>query len=175
MTHARLVVALAVLLLAIPQAAIARESGPTWESETQGSPVSTLQGHWTESDDGRSVELVFLGGHLVQAGTTFTATWLSPFTTAGERPRYRHSYEMENFNELGEDIELIESFRFRSKGDKWFPWMTFRTRLKPGFNFMGGGGDFRGGSKRPVQFEWKLTGTIEAPSYLRGSATFSIN
>lgn len=164
-----------VMALAFPQAALARDPGPTWESETQGAPASTMQGHWTESDDGRTVELAFVGGHLIQPGTTFTATWLSPFTTVGKKPRYSHSYEIENYNHLGQDIELVESFRFRSKGEKWFPWMTFRTRLEPGFNFMGGGSEFGGGSRRPVQFEWKLTGTIEAPTYLRGTAAFSIN
>lgn len=171
----RVFIAIVLIVLCLPQAAHAREPGPTWESETSGAPVSTMQGHWTESDDGRKVELAFVGGHLIEAGTTFRATWLTPFTTTGKRPKFEHSYELENHNQLGRNIKLTQSFRFRSKGGKWWPWITRKSILKPGTTFMGGGSFFGGGSKRPVQFEWRLTGAIEAPTYLRGSAAFSIN
>ena len=176
MVARRLLAALLALgVTLLPSAAQAREPGPTWHSETDGVPVSTMQGHWTVSDDGRSLELVFAGGHLIQAGTTFEATWLTPFSSEGQRPRFESSYEMENLNQLGEDIELVHSFRFRSKGERWFPWITFKTKLRPGFNSAGGGSSFSGGPRRPAQVEWKLTGTITAPTYLRGSAVFSIN
>lgn len=175
MAFARLIIVAFASVLLIPQVADAREPGPTWRSETRGLPASTLQGHWTESGDGRSVELVFAGGHLVEAGTTFRASWLTPFTTAGKRARFEHEYELENHNELGRDIVLTESFRFREKGGRWWPWITMRDTLKAGVTYMGGGSMFGGGSKRPVQFEWRLTGSIEAPTYLRGSASFSIN
>ena len=171
----RLFVAIVLVVLCLPQAVSAREPGPTWESETRGAPVSTMQGRWSESDDGRSVELAFIGGHLIEAGTTFRATWLTPFTTAGKRARFEHSYELENHNDLGKNVKLVESFRFRFKGDPWWPWMSYKSILKPGGTFMGGGSLFTGGSKRRVQFEWRLTGEIEAPTYLRGTAVFSIN
>lgn len=175
MINCRPFVAAFLVVLALPQAASAREPGPTWESETQGAPVSTMQGRWIESDDGRDLELLFAGGHLIEAGTTFTATWLTPFTSKGKRARFEHSYELENQNHLGKNIILTRSFRFRHKGEKWWPWMTSRFNLKPGSTYMGGGALFGGGSKGQVQFEWRFSGTIEAPTYLRGSAIFSIN
>jgi hypothetical protein len=175
MRFRRIVAAALFLALVFPQTALAREPGATWESETQGAPVSTMQGRWTESDDAREAELTFVGGHLIQAGTTFTATWLSPFTTAEEKPRYEQSYEFENYNEFGKTIEMVESFRFRFKGERWWPWLKHRQKLKPGMTSGGSGSLFMGGPNRPVQFEWRLTGTIQAPTYLRGSATFSIN
>jgi hypothetical protein len=175
MTFRRILIIVVLCVVGLPQVAQAREPGATWESETAGLPASTLQGQWVESDDGRSLELVFVGGHLIQSDTTFSATWLTPFTTKGKRPRFEHSYEIENGNSLGKDIKLVQSFRFRSKGEKWWPWMSYEQRLKPGWSFLSGGSIFGGGSKRPVQFEWRLSGTIEAPTYLRGSATFSIN
>lgn len=175
MTYRRALVVAVLIVLCLGEAAQAREPGPTWQSETQGAPVSTMQGQWSKSDDERKVELVFAGGHLIQAGTSFTAAWLTPFTKHRDRPRFEHSFEMENVNELGKDITLVQSFRFRSKGGKWWPWMTYRHTLEPGWNFLGGGSLFSGGAKRSMQFEWRLSGTIEAPTYLRGSATLSIN
>jgi hypothetical protein len=171
----QLLAALIVGLLIVPQAALAREIGPTWESETQGLPVSTTQGHWIVSDDGRSVELIFAGGHIIEAGTTFRATWLTPFTTRNEVAIFESSYELENENHLGEDIKITQSFRFREKGEKWWPWMTSRHTLKPGSNGMGGGSFFEGGDKDQVQFEWRWTGRIVAPTFLRGSASLSIS
>ncbi len=175
MAFARLIIVALALVLLIPQVAHAREPGPTWRSDTRGLPASTLQGHWTESADGRSVELVFVGGHLVEAATTFSASWLTPFTTASKRPRFESEYELENQNELGKDIVLTTSFRFRDKGGRWWPWLTMRDTLEAGATYKSGASLFGGGSKRQVQFEWRLTGSIEAPTYLRGSASFSIN
>lgn len=166
---------LAIGVLYLPSAAHAREPGPTWRSETTGSPVSTMQGRWTESDDGRTVELTLIGGHLVEAGTTFEATWLTPFTTKGETPRFESSYEFENHNDLGDVIHLTQGFRFREKGGEWWPWFTNTHKLRAGTNFVGGTSMFGGGRRKQMQFEWRLTGTIEAPTYLKGSASFSIN
>ncbi len=149
--------------------------GPTWESETQGLPASTTQGHWRVSDEGRSVELIFLGGHLIEAGTTFRATWLTPFTSRNERPSFEHSYELENRNVMGKDIKITQSFRFRYKGERWWPWITNRYRLKPGMTNLGGGSEFMGWTSDQVQFEWRWTGVIQTPTYMRGSATLSIN
>jgi hypothetical protein len=170
-----LLVTVIVGLLIVPQAALAREVGATWESETQGLPVSTTLGRWTVSDDGRSAELIFAGGHLIEAGTTFRATWLTPFTTKDEVATFESSYEVENENQFGENVRITQSFRFREKGEEWWPWMTSRHTFKPGSNGMGGGSAFEGGDKDQVQFEWRWTGRIVAPTFLRGSAILSIN
>lgn len=162
-------------LLVLPQAVSAREVGPTWSSETNGLPTSTTQGHWTVSADGRSVELIFAGGHLIEAGTTFRATWLTPFTAKGEKANFVTSYELENENSLGENIKITQSFRWREKGKPWWPWMTQGHSLKPGATYMGGGSEFMSGAKEQVQFEWRWVGRIVAPTYLRGSAQLSIN
>ena len=166
---------LTAVLLTIPNVAVARPTGTSWESRTDGSPVSTMQGMWKETDEGRSAEVVFAGGHLIQAGTTFRASWMTPFTTAGESPSFDTTYELENVNELGEDILIEQGFRFRPKGGRWTKWFSHRLRLEPASSSAGGGGFFQGFEKRQIQFEFRWTGRIEAPTYLRGSGTFSIN
>ena len=70
---------------------------------------------------------------------------------------------------------MTDGFRFREKGGEWWPWITSTETLEAGTTFMGGGSLFGGGSRKQVQFEWRLTGSIEAPTYLQGSASFSIN
>lgn len=164
-----------VLLLSLPQAAWGRETGPTWRSRTKGLPASTMQAQWTESNGGRSAELTFAGGHLVQTGTTFRATWLSPFTSKGKRARFEDEYELENWNDFGKSIETEMSFRFREKGERWTQWWTFSYKLKPGRTFMGGATMFFTDRKGQMQFEWRFSGKIKAPTYLRGSATFKVN
>ena len=171
----RFLAAVSALLLSLPQAALARETGPTWHSETTGLPVSTMQGQWTESDGGRSAELSFFGGHLIQPWTTFKATWLSPFTSKGERASFEDEYELENENNFGKSIDTKMSFRFRNKGELWTQWWTFAYKLKPGRNFLGGATMFFTDQKGQMQFEWRMTGKIKAPTYLRGSATFKVN
>lgn len=165
---------LLVSLLGNPVAA--RPTGPTWESHTEGSAVSTLQGWWTESDDSREVTLNFAGGHAVGSKTSFKATWLSPFTTADAEPEYELALELNNMNELGENIGLVSLFRYRLKGEPWSSWFRDRFTLEPGWNFLGMGSSFMClGDCGRVKFEWRLEGTIMAPTEIDGHAQLRVN
>lgn len=175
MVLARLLMCLVISLVLLPQSASAREAGATWKSETEGSPVSTLQGEWTTNASGRKVELNFVGGHLVHAGTTFRASWVTPYTTKGERARFESQFELQNLNEVGKSIPLAESFRFRRKGHRWSGWIVSRTKLRPGSTALGSASWFEGGSSVQTRFEWRLTGSIKAPTYLEGSGVFRVN
>jgi len=170
-----LLIALFAVLLLPPRTAFAGEVGPTWESETAGLPVSTMQGEWTESVDRRSVDLSFVGGHLIQPGTTFKATWRTPFTTERESATFDGQYEFENQNSLGSHIPITQTFRFRYRGEPWQGGIEFGFRLKPGMNYGGGGLGFMSFQREQVQFEWTWTGKVKAPTYLRGSANLTIN
>ncbi|MBA2725679.1 MAG: hypothetical protein H0U53_06795 [Actinobacteria bacterium] len=175
MSSARALLTTLVLLMLVPQSVSAREVGPTWKSETEGSSVSTLQGEWTTKARGRKAELSFVGGHLIQAGTTFRATWLTPYSAKGKQARFEHQLELENHNQLGKSIPLAESFRFRNKGHRWSGWIMSRTKLRPGSTFFGSGSWFQGGGAVQTHFEWRLTGSIKAPTYLKGSGIFRVN
>lgn len=156
-------------LLAAPQAAWAREIGTSWTSETEGLPGSTMQGIWTEEPGGRAVSLNFAGGHVIQPGTTFEARWLTPFTVPGKRPRFETGFEIENINEFGKNIVTHETFRYRIKGEPWSDEIVFTNRLRPGVTVGYGGSSFLAFYRDSVQFEWTFSGTIKAPTTLRGS------
>ena len=134
-----------------------------------------MQGLWVDAEDGRSVELIFSGGHVISAGTTFRATWATPFTTKNERPTFEYSYDLESQNELGRQIDTVQAFRFRYRNERWSSWITHRHRLKPGSTYIVGASLFQGWAKRQVEFEFRWTGRILAPTRLHGSASFSIN
>ena len=168
-------VALVGALLAAPQAALAREIGTSWTSETEGLPASTLQGSWAEEPGGRRVSLNFAGGHVAQAGTTFEARWVTPFTSKGKRPKFETSFELENINEAGQAVVIEESFRYRVKGERWTGRFIMTTKLRRGMNYFGGSSSFLSLRKTPVQFEWILSGKLKAPATLRGSVDLWIN
>lgn len=145
----------------------------TWEATTKGSPVATEVGVWVESPDQRNANLNFLGGHVLGAGTRFTASWKSPFTVDDGDASWWVEYNFTNVNELGADVILTESFRYRTKGGSWSRWNDQRFVLKPGINRSGGGAGVYSIGGPPMQFQWKLTGKIVAPTILTGSATIT--
>jgi len=174
-------VAISLLLLGgvLPSPALAapeRDPGPYWHAETEGSPVTTEIGQWQQSADGRTVRLEFQGGHVIGTNTKIIAGWLTPFTTRREVPRFELSYEMTNYNDLGQDIRQVHMFRFRDRGDEWWPWIRWpKDPLSPGTHYVGGVMGFEGHKKRQMQFEWRIKIFIEAPTYLGGFVEASID
>jgi hypothetical protein len=165
----------ALLMFLAPAAHAGEPQGKTyWHAETNGLPVSSEAGAWIDAE-GPTVELQFTGGHLLGAGTSFEARWLSPYTSKGKPARFEGSWELDNYNDLGDEIDIRSAFRFKERGDAWSEWIEMNQVFKPGRNFMGAGEGYIGGLPRQTRFEWRLTAAIKAPTYLSGGAALSVN
>lgn len=165
----------AVLAQPVQAAPISSQSRTEFKSETQGLPVGTEIGQWVVRDEGKTAELIFKGGHLLGTGTTFVATWVTPFTPGDETPSYEGAFEFSNHNELGRAVELVESFRYRDRGERWSPWRTSRSKLDPGFSAGGSGTSVLAVGTWSMQFQWRLKGRIIAPTYLEGHFEGRVN
>jgi hypothetical protein len=100
--------AVILCLIGSPHFAVAAPSGTTWESDTPGIPLSTMQGQWLETEEGKDTELIFTGGHVIEAGTTFRATWITPYTAKREFPTLDYSYKWKT-----KIISVVRSTPFR--------------------------------------------------------------
>ncbi len=156
--------------------AIRSRSRTEFKSESQGLPIGSEIGQWVVRDEGKTAELIFKGGHLLGTGTTFVATWVTPFTPGDETPSYEGAFEFSNHNELGQTVELVQSFRYRDRGERWSPWRTFRRKLGRGLSAGGSATFFVAfGSTWSMQFQWRLKGRIIAPTYLEGHFEGRVN
>ena len=165
-----------LIAVAVMQVGPAAAKSPTFHSSTDGSPAATLVGNWTESPDGRTVTLQFVGGQMVGAGTKFKAAWQTPWTTAGKRPRFDGSFNFESLNSLGESYRLFWEIRYRARGKKWSPWLRHSFGFKEGtFSGAGGGSAFGSFSRESYRFEWRLAGKIVKPTTLTGTVDLRVN
>lgn len=155
---------------------VATARPPTFTSTTEGSPVSTLQGTWTETDGGRTAALQMAGGQLIGAGTRFKASWVTPWTTKGKRPSFTGSFNFESMNQLGDAYRLHWQIRFRVRGEKWSPWLRHSFGMRAGtFSGTGGGSAFGSFSKESYRFQWRLTGRVVKPTTLQGDVELRVN
>jgi hypothetical protein len=173
-----LILALAVLLLAPTSSTLAAGDNPYFETGSDGAPASTLVGRWDTSDDGRTVELALVGGHLVGGKTWFEAGWVSPWTTAGKRASFESNAEFSSLNILGESIHFETKMRWREQGGAWALWQRFPADLKiegGSWGGMGFGSGFGAGSRDSMRFEWKVRGVLRATAELDGTISLTVN
>lgn len=156
-------------------------SGPeraksSWTSETEGSPVATIDGGWSVTDGG--VDRVdFRGPHVVGARTTFEARWLSPWVrvTSARPAEIATEGGLEYVQAPATAVEVAEQVRVREKGGRWSRWFGFRL---PNEGTWGGvlwaSASMSVSSGKPrarnLRFEWRLVGEAEAVSHLEGWA-----
>jgi hypothetical protein len=179
-----LVLTLAMALLVVP--AGSSWSGPqraetSWSSETEGSPVATINGQWSETTDGAD-RVDFEGPHVIGERTTFEARWLSPWVKwTGSRPvEIETEGGLEYLQDPESSFDLIEMVRVKQKGRRWGRWMRFST---PNEGNWGGVFWFSGtmllsdGKPRPqrLRFEWRLVGEARAVSHLTGWAEVTLS
>lgn len=113
---------------------------------------------------------------MIGAVTRFRAGWLTPWTGRGRQPRFQQVFTTSAMNLVGDDIRLVERFRWRARGRAWSGWMVRSAPFKAG-EFAGwtGAGFFRGFKRRSMQFEWEVRGSFRAPAEFEGSWVLDIN
>lgn len=178
-----LVIALAMALGLVPATSW---SGPqraktSWTSETEGSPVATIDGQWSVTDGGVD-HVEFRGPHVVGERTTFEARWLSPWV------RVTSSRAVEMWTEGGIEflqapetaVDVAEMVRVKEKGGRWSGWLRFRLPSEGtwgGVLWTSGTVSFSVGRPRPrhLRFEWRLVGEAKAVSHLKGWAEVTLS
>lgn len=148
----------------------AAQDNPYWRVETTA-PVATIDGNWTEADNGLSATVEFEGVNLPGQSTTFEAGWTSPWVKTTQNNDGEISYLIEPFAEG----KLVTMVRAQFKGKKWGRW------FKGGFPLDQGGGGYlwTGGSfafgEGTLRWQWKLVGTLDATAQIEGRATISVD
>lgn len=168
-------IVLVACFLGLPSASAAAAT-PTFRSSTEGLPAGTIQGIWSETEEGRAVSLQLGGGHLVAARTKFRAGWLTPWTTRGQFPEFNGSFAFESMNQLGEHYRLNWEMRFRQRGEEWGSWFKHSFGFKGGsYSATGGGSAFGSFSKESYRFEWRLSGKVLKTTTLQGQIDLRVN
>lgn len=152
----------------------------SWRSETEGSPIATIDGQWSVSDEGID-RVQFRGPHVAGNRTTFQARWTSPWVTVSNARSVELAAEggLEFLQAPGTAVDVVEMTRIREKGGKWSPWMRFRLPSQGtwgGVWWSSGTLSLWVGNPRPqrLRFEWRLVGEAKAVSHLEGWAEVSL-
>lgn len=168
-------------LFPLPAASSSEERAETsWRSETDGSPVATVTGSWSEVGERDRVD--FEGVHILGARTSFEARWLSPWVTwtASDPVGFESSGEMSFESTTARTIKIVAMMRAKKKGHPWGQWMKVRYSSRGtsgGAGWGMGTASFVGGKAPPerLRYEWRLLGEVTGVTRLDGSVEVGLS
>jgi hypothetical protein len=156
-----------LLFLLLPAGAVgAQPPGATFEAESDGLPVGTELGNWIATDD--QATLVFAGGNVAPAGTTFVADWkTAPLPGSA---RFFGAGSQLAAQPGDSPLKFAERFRYRMGGEPWARWFTSRFRMNRQISSVDSqfGMELLGANPPTIQFEWQLRGSVTSPALLVG-------